>query len=178
MTLRSGLFITQGLCLSSRCYRKLLSGKGRQRHRHKSEWLKSYNFLTSEDTQADPEAPGDYLSLGLSSMPLIPPSDSSGVQAVPEGGNRSQPNPFALPFTHQPLGLSQAEEAVIDKIMEEITAQELVDDEDDDNRLITPRNPHLNASWSSSDDDEDASFIVSVGRRITLPPGRKRRYQE
>lgn len=132
-----------------------------------------------EDTQADPEAPGDYLSLGLSSMPLIPPSNSSGVQVVLEGGNRSQLNPFALPFTHQPLGLSQVEEeAVIDKIMEEITAQEVVDDEDDDNRLITPRNPHLNASWSSSDDDEDASFIVSVGRRITLPPGRKRMYQE
>lgn len=100
-----------------------------------------------EDTQADPEALGDYLSLGLSSMPLIPPSDSSGVQVVQEGGNRSQPNPFALPFTHQPLGLSPAEEeAVIDKIMEEITAQEVVDDEDDDNRLITPRNPHLHAS--------------------------------
>ncbi|KAH6952279.1 hypothetical protein BKA56DRAFT_625806 [Ilyonectria sp. MPI-CAGE-AT-0026] len=79
----------------------------------------------------------------------------------------------------RPLGLSQAEEeAVIDKIMKEITAQEVVNDEDDDNRLITPRNPHLKASWSSSDDDEDASFIVSVGRRITLPPGRKRRYQE
>ena len=67
---------------------------------------------------------------------------------------------------------------MIDKIMEEITAQEVVDDEDDDNRLITLRNPHLNALWSSSDDDEDPSFIVSVGRRITLPPGRKRRYQE
>jgi hypothetical protein len=132
-----------------------------------------------EDIQADPEAPGDCLSLGLSSMPLIPLSDSSGVQVVLKGGNRSQPNPFALPFTHQPLGLSQAEdEAVIDKIMEEITAQEVVDDEDDDNRLITLRNPHLNALWSSSDDDEDPSFIVSVGRRITLPPGRKRRYQE